>query len=165
MSAERDDPISADEHSRLEDLLARYAWSLDGADVETFASLFVSGGTVEDWTDRHEDPGPVEARAYALRCRGSRLFPGRQHWTADLQAWRASNGYRLRSFAMATQLLGPGSTVIVWTGYAEDAVVLEGEDVRFAARTIKPWNGEILAGFPDLVAVDARWAGARGMPA
>lgn len=149
MSAPR--TLDASDHVAIAELLTRWTRCLDSADLEGFVDLFEPGGVVHDSSDRHAGPVSLAAREYALRRYGEEGFPGRQHWTAHTELQPIPEGCWARSFGMATHLHRSGATAIPWLGSYEDVLVRHGRDWRFRERTISPWNGARLAGFPELV--------------
>lgn len=136
----------------LQDLIAAYAWALDTGDVEGMIACFVPGAVVIE--EVFEDPdvweGHAGIRAFAAHYFALAHFPGRQHHVTQTRFTRTEPEFAaFRSFAIVTECEGEPPYVIRFTGwYDDEAVRCEDGAWRFARRTIRLWDGEVLVNFP-----------------
>jgi hypothetical protein len=146
MSDHTDGPALAD-RALIEDLYTRFGWTLDTADIDGFAALFTPSAVIEDaFAGRYE--GPDAARRFAIAMRDRPDFPGRQHWTNQSLFERDEDGWRVRSFGIATQRHPEGAIFLPWVGHTDDRVVGHDGAWLFAERRFLRWSGDVLAGFP-----------------
>jgi hypothetical protein len=131
----------------IEDLYARFSWALATADIDTFAELFTPDAVLEDaFAGRFDGPGAARRFAEAMRDRPD--FPGRQHWTNQSVFEPDGDGWRVRSFGIATQRHPEGAVFLPWVGHTDDLVVVHDGAWRFARRRFERWEGDVLAAFP-----------------
>jgi hypothetical protein len=154
---------SVEDRFAIQDLCARYAWTLDAGDTDGFVACFTEDGLFEEI---------VVARGHAQIRRAVRqifhdnpLFAGRQHLISQTLFEPDPDGrsdhWRMRSFAHVIALRVTGATLF-WAGWYDDIVTkVEGEWL-FASRKPAKWQGEVLAGFPpggiSSLELPANWA-------
>lgn len=136
----------------LDDLIADYAWALDTGDTEALVRCFTEDAVVTEAV--FEDPdiweGHEGIRAFADHYFGAPGFAGRQHHVTQTQFTAVSQGaVSMRSFAFVTECEGEPPYVLRFAGWYEDeAVKVDRAEWRFKRRTIRLWDGEVLANFP-----------------
>ena len=111
--------------------------------------------TVQDYASRLSDPGSRKMGTFSY------LPPMGEAEIRRQVDWIVKNGWNpgiehtepefaaFRSFAIVTECEGEPPYVIRFTGwYDDEAVRCEDGAWRFARRTIRLWDGEVLANFP-----------------
>ncbi len=143
-------PLTLEDRFAIQDLLARYAWSLDTGDVDGLISCFTSDARMVE--EVFEDPDTWEGhegiRRLAEHYRNSKGFPGRQHHTTQLQIEGDTELCSARSFAFVTECHDEPPYLLRFTGYYLDKLVKVAGQWLFSERIIRLWDGEILSKFP-----------------
>lgn len=142
--------LSADDRLDIQDLTARYAWSLDTGDVEAFAACFLPEGVLrwETFERPVEWRGTAALRAFAGYFRGLPASAGRQHHVSNLRIAPADDGVRASAYVMVTWRRDDGPHPLIVLGYYEDLLRRDdGGTWRLARRVIRDWSGEVLARF------------------
>ena len=138
--------LSVEDRIAIADLYARYAWSLDTRDVETFATLFADDGAIE-----MPDVGRFEGRAEVLRygrlLTDDPTYPGRQHWIGQSLVEGDSEQCQVRSYGMVTGRSSDGVSAVRSLGYYTDKLVKVDGQWRFRDRVWQRWGGDILLRF------------------
>ncbi len=142
--------LSAEDRLAIQDLIARYGWSLDTGDIDGFVDCFSADATLRE--DVFEEPdtfvGHAAIRGMAGFFAGLPMFPGRQHHVTSILVEGAAPRCRVRAYCLVTDAnAGPGGAV-AFCGHYDDVVVKQGDRWRFERRLIRHWSGEILARFP-----------------
>ncbi|MGH8228429.1 MAG: nuclear transport factor 2 family protein [Steroidobacteraceae bacterium] len=134
----------------LDDLLARYAWSLDTGDVDGFLECFTPEAVVIEEVFEEPDrwEGHANLRRLAEHYKSVPDFPGRQHHVSQVLVEGDSERARIRSFTFVTECRGEPPYVVRFAGYYEDLAVKSRGVWRFEERTIRLWDGPVLARFP-----------------
>ena len=154
----------------IQELLARYAWSLDTGDEESFLSCFCREGALV-W-DVFETPGIWRGRAALHRFidyfRQRPESAGRQHHVSNLIVSACASGATARSYVLVALRAPEGPHVLNVMGYYEDDLTREDGRWRFARRVIRDWSGPVLGRFagqegtrsarPRPAALDGLWA-------
>jgi len=134
----------------IQDLIARYSWALDTGDVESFITLFTADAVITEAV--FEDPdvwsGPEGVRGLIEHYSNSAGFPGRQHHVTQILMQGDSRRVTARSFAFVTECRGEPPYTLRFTGYYDDVIVKVDGEWYFKERTIRLWDGPVLARFP-----------------
>jgi hypothetical protein len=141
--------LSAADRAEALDLFARYAWSLDTNDPDSFVECFAPNGTIvmpKDGTFT----GPDELRTYHQIVTGQELFPGRQHFISQSIIRGTSERATAKSYCQITYRDPQGKSIIQGLGYYQDELVRNGQQWQFARREFFRWGGEVLARFPQV---------------
>ncbi|MBZ5694613.1 MAG: nuclear transport factor 2 family protein [Acidobacteriia bacterium] len=143
-------PLTMEDRITINDLLAKFAWALDTGNVEALVACFTPTAVVVE--EIFEEPdrweGQENIRRFAEDYRRAPDFPGCQHHTSQVLIEGNSLRSAVRSFVFVTECRGEPPYPIRFTGYYDDQLVkLEGRWL-FQWRTIRLWDGEILARFP-----------------
>jgi hypothetical protein len=142
--------LSVADRIAIQDLIARYAWALDTGDVDSLVTCFTTDCAVIE--EVFEDPDRWEGHAGVRRLgehyRNSAGFPGRQHHVS--QSIVAGNSARcaVKSFAFVTECHGEPPYTLRFTGYYDDRLEKVDGQWLFQERTIRLWDGPVLARFP-----------------
>ncbi|HTR46354.1 MAG TPA: nuclear transport factor 2 family protein [Verrucomicrobiae bacterium] len=143
-------PLTLADRIAINDLIADYGWALDTGDVDALVACFIPDAVVIE--EVFEDPdrweGRDNIRRFAEHYRNVPSFPGRQHHVTQLQVKGDSRRCSARSFAFVTECQGEPPYTLRFTGYYEDQLVKVRNRWLFSARTIRLWDGEVLARFP-----------------
>ncbi len=142
----------ADTRFAIQDLISEYGWALDTGNADAFRHCFTQDSKVVE--EVFEDPdvwlGPEGAVDMLKHYANAPGFPGRQHHVTQTQ-YTEFTGSRacLRSFAFVTECHGEPPYTLRFAGYYDDEVVkCDDGEWRFFRRTIRLWDGEVLAAFP-----------------
>lgn len=162
-------PSTAD---RLEaqELLARYAWSLDTGDEQGFVDCFTRDGELV-W-DVFETPGRWQGEAALRRFiayfRSRPETAGRQHHISNLVLTTTPTGLNARAYVLVALRTGDGPHRLNVMGHYDDQLRREDGQLRLARRVICDWSGPVLARIagqdglrstrPRPAALDGLWA-------
>jgi ketosteroid isomerase-like protein len=142
--------ISVEDRVAIQDLIARYAWALDTGDIDSLVACFTADAVVIE--EVFEDPDRWEGhegiRALAEHYAASPGFPGRQHHVSQSIVEGSGECCSVRSFALVTECRGEPPYTLRFTGYYDDQLVKVGGEWLFKERTIRLWDGPVLARFP-----------------
>ena len=134
----------------IQDLIARYAWALDTGDVDTLVSCFTTDCAVIE--EVFEDPdrweGHEGVRRLGEHYKNSAGFPGRQHHVSQSLVEGDSERCSVRSFAFVTECRDEPPYTLRFTGYYDDRLQKVNGQWLFRERTIRLWDGPVLARFP-----------------
>lgn len=134
----------------IQDLIARYAWALDTGDIDSLVTCFTPDCVVIE--EVFEDPDRWEGREGVRRLgehyKNSPGFPGRQHHVSQSLVEGDALRCTVKSFAFVTECKGEPPYTLRFTGYYEDALVKVDGQWLFRERTIRLWDGPVLARFP-----------------
>lgn len=141
--------LAAVDQLAIREVIARYAWALDTADVEGFVACFWPDGAlvwdVFETTERWE--GEAALRHFASFFSNLPSSAGRQHHVTNTIIEACDEGARSRSYAAVALRQGDGPHVLHVMGYYEDQLRQQDGKWRFSSRVIHDWSGPILAGF------------------
>ena len=144
--------IATEDRFALADLIAAYGWALDTGDTEALVACFTPDARMveEVFEDADVWLGHAGIRALAAHYFGAPGFPGRQHHVTQTQYFPdGPDKVRMKSFAFVTECEGEPPYVLRFAGWYEDeAIRCEDGEWRFSARTIRLWDGAVLAKFP-----------------
>lgn len=134
----------------IHDLLARYAWALDTGHVDGFLDCFTPDAVVIEEVFEEPDrwAGHASLRRLAEHYRSVPDFPGRQHHVSQVLIEGRATEAQVRSFTFVTECRGEPPYIVRFAGYYEDRVVKRAARWKFAERTIRLWDGPVLARFP-----------------
>ncbi|MEO8308011.1 MAG: nuclear transport factor 2 family protein [Pseudomonadota bacterium] len=134
---------------QIQELIARYAWSLDTGDIEGFISCFSSEGALV-W-NVFDPPGCWQGHAALQRFISYFVArpesAGRQHHVSNLVIASHPDGAVARSYVLVALRAGGGPHLVTVMGHYEDLLVRDGADWRFARREIRDWSGPVLSRF------------------
>ena len=143
-------PLTIADRIAINDLIAEYAWALDTGDVDSLVACFTPDAVVIE--EVFEDPdrweGRDNIRRFAEHYRNVPNFPGRQHHVSQLVVKGDSKNCSARSFAFVTECQGEPPYTLRFAGYYDDKLVKVRNRWLFRERTIRLWDGEVLARFP-----------------
>ncbi len=141
--------LSTQDQLDIQQLIARYAWSLDTGDVEAFIRCFARDGALV-W-DAFDTPlrwsGTDELRHFIEGLRALPDSAGRQHHVSNLLIEPFESGARARAFVLVTLRKPDGAVQAHVTGHYEDELVVEDGEWRIRRRTIRDWAGPVLERF------------------
>lgn len=139
--------LAASDRLEIQELMARYAWSLDTGDEQSFVECFSSSGELA-W-EVFEQPGTWRGSEALRRFIGYfRQRPesaGRQHHVTNLLITPTAAGASSRSYVAVALRMGDGPHRLHVMGYYEDELVREGGRWCLARRCIRDWSGPVLA--------------------
>ena len=143
-------PITLEDRFAIQDLLARYAWSLDTGDVDGLVACFTPDARMveEVFEDADIWEGHDGIRRISEHYRNAPNFPGRQHHTSQLLIEGDTEECRARSFAFVTECHGEPPYLLRFAGYYTDHIVKTQGQWLFRERIIRLWDGAVLKGFP-----------------
>jgi len=143
-------PLGTDDRLAIQELMARYAWSLDTGHVDAFVRCFAEGAVVIEQV--FEDPdhwvGLDGIRKLAERFRNVPNFPGRQHHIGQLLLDGDAQQCKARSYAFVTECRGEPPYLLRFAGWYEDRLVKVEQRWLIAERVIRLWDGPVLERFP-----------------
>jgi SnoaL-like domain len=118
------DELPFEDRFRVHELLARYAWANDSANLEMLVGLFTPDAMVQPSTGER-----ITVRQWAMDTFSHSGRRGRQHWVQPISIEPTANGCTARSYWKVVQwLAGPNTKTITAMGYyADDCVKLNGE--------------------------------------
>ena len=142
--------LSVADRIAIQDLIARYAWALDTGDVDSLVTCFTTDCAVIE--EVFEDPDRWEGhdgvRRLGEHYRNAAGFPGRQHHVSQSLVEGNSERCSVKSFAFVTECHGEPPYTLRFTGYYDDWLAKIDGQWLFRERTIRLWDGPVLARFP-----------------
>jgi hypothetical protein len=133
----------------IQDVIARYAWALDTANVDAFVSCFCAQGVLIwdafDEPDRWE--GADALRAFITFFRDLPSSAGRQHHVSNIVITGTRVQARASSYVAVVLRQGDGPHAVNVMGYYEDDLVREAGAWRLRRRVIRDWSGPVLKNF------------------
>jgi hypothetical protein len=140
-------PLTLEDRVAIDELFAIYAWALDTGNVEIWESLFTEDALIED--PRGEFQGTANVREFLEDLRRNPTFPGRQHWIGQTVLEGDAQTCRAKSFAVVTALHRTGATNVHLVAWYDDVMVKAERGWIFQQRIVRPWDGDVLARFPE----------------
>jgi hypothetical protein len=141
--------LSTADRLEIQELTARYAWSLDTGDEDEFVACFCRSGELI-W-DVFETEGRWQGSDALSRFIGYfRQRPesaGRQHHVSNLVVTASAAGACARSYVAVALRQAQGPHVLNVMGYYEDELARENDRWLISRRYIRDWNGPVLARF------------------
>jgi ketosteroid isomerase-like protein len=142
--------LSVADRIAIQDLIARYAWALDTGDVDGLVACFTPDCVVIE--EVFEDPdrweGHAGVRGLGEHYKNSPGFPGRQHHVSQSIVEGDSERCTVKAFAFVTECRGEPPYTLRFTGYYDDVLLQVKGQWLFHERTIRLWDGPVLARFP-----------------
>jgi hypothetical protein len=142
--------LSVADRIAIQDLIARYAWALDTGDDDSLVTCFTKDCAVIE--EVFEDPDRWEGhdgvRRLGEHYRNAAGFPGRQHHVTQSLVEGNSECCSVKSFAFVTECHGEPPYTLRLTGYYADRLEKVDGQWLFRERTIRLWDGTVLARFP-----------------
>lgn len=141
--------LSAADRLEIQEVTARYAWSLDTGDEEGFAACFCRDGELvwDVFETEGRWRGAPALRRFIGYFRQRPESAGRQHHVSNLLIRPADTGAQARSYVIVTLRCVPGPHLVNVVGYYEDELQREDGHWRLARRYIRDWSGPVLASF------------------
>jgi SnoaL-like domain len=140
--------LSLEDRDAVYDVLRRYIWCMDTADVDGIAATFTRDGTVKDITGRHWD-GNDAARNFASHFIDRPDRPAAQHWVQHMDlAETGDASARVTSywFSVVRDSNDDRKFVTNLGRYIDTCVKIDGRWL-IKDKQIDPWNNEtVLAG-------------------
>ena len=142
--------LSLADRIAIQDLIARYAWALDTGDVDRLVSCFTTDCAVieEVFEDPYRWEGREGVRRLGEHYKNAAGFPGRQHHVSQSLIEGNSERCSVKSFAFVTECRGEPPYTLRFTGYYDDRLEKVNGQWLFRERTIRLWDGPVLARFP-----------------
>jgi len=133
----------------IQELTARYAWSLDTGDEDAFVACFCRQGELvwDVFEAEGRWRGAQALRRFIAYFRQRPESAGRQHHVSNLVVTPSDSGARARSYVAVAVRRAEGPHFINVMGYYEDELEREDGQWRFARRYIRDWSGPVLSGF------------------
>jgi len=133
----------------IQELTARYAWSLDTGDEDAFVACFCRHGELvwDVFETEGRWRGAQALRRFIAYFRQRPESAGRQHHVSNLVVTPSDSGARARSYVAVAVRRAEGPHFINVMGYYEDELEREDGQWRFARRYIRDWSGPVLSGF------------------
>jgi ketosteroid isomerase-like protein len=142
--------LSVADRIAIQDLIARYAWALDTGEVEALVRCFTPDCVVIE--EVFEDPdrweGHEGVRRLGEHYRNAAGFPGRQHHVSQSLVEGEGERAAVKSFAFVTECRGEPPYTLRFTGYYDDRLLKRDGQWLIRERTIRLWDGPVLARFP-----------------
>ena len=144
--------LAVEDRIALQDLIAAYSWALDTGDADALVACFTEDCRMVE--EVFEDPDIWEGhdgiRGLMRHYANAPGFPGRQHHVTQVQYMPQGDGtVRMRGFAFVTECHGEPPYTLRFAGYYTDVAVKDTDGQwRFRTRTVRLWDGEVLARFP-----------------
>ena len=144
--------LAIEDRIALQDLIAAYSWALDTGDADALVACFTADCRMVE--EVFEDPDIWEGhdgiRGLMRHYGNAPGFPGRQHHVTQVQYMPQDDGtVRMRGFAFVTECYGEPPYTLRFAGYYSDLAVKDADSAwRFAERTVRLWDGEVLKSFP-----------------
>lgn len=141
--------LSASDRLEIHELIARYAWTLDTADVEGFVGCFTDDGEMI-W-DAFEEPdrwqGADKLRGFIQFLATRPNAAGRQHHIGNVMVDGEGDEAEAKSYVTVTFRRGEGPYPVTFAGYYHDQVVRQDGRWLFRQRWVRDWSGPVLKGF------------------
>ena len=162
-------PTTAD-RVEAQELLARYAWSLDTGDEQGFVDCFIDDGELvwDVFAETGHWHGQAALRRFVAYLRARPETAGRQHHVSNLVLTATTQGLLAHAYVMVALRCEEGPHRLNVMGYYEDELRRQDGQLRIAKRTIRDWSGPVLAGIagqdgqrstrPRPAALDGLWA-------
>lgn len=143
------DPVSAADKIEIHELLARYAWAYNTADVEGFVGCFAQDATMREDVFEEEDRwfGHDEIRSMAEHFFSIPGFAGRQHHANQIVIEGSSRRCNVRAYCIVVEPRDGEPCAIPFAGYYNDVVVKVGGRWLFQERIVRHWSGPVLRNF------------------
>ena len=139
-------PLSAEDWVAIQELYARSAWTFDTGDAAGFVDTFTADGTL-DMAQKHAGQAAITAFMADVLAKDPWL-PYAQHLVTGLQVTGDGSRATARAYVTRTHRLpgaNRGNCMVVWAGYSTDALSKTAAGWRFSARTLRAWEGEVVA--------------------
>jgi hypothetical protein len=162
--------FTSNDRLEIHELMARYAWSLDTGDEESFVACFCSDGELvwDVFATEGRWRGAAALRRFIGYFRQRPESAGRQHHVSNLIVTPTAAAAQARCYVAVALRREPGPHLLHVMGYYEDELAREDGHWRIARRCIRDWSGPVLARFagqegarsarPRPEALDGLWA-------
>jgi hypothetical protein len=139
--------MTADDRLAVQDLLVRYSWALDTADVDAYADLFTADARLHISNTFTE--GREAIREYIARFVDRPDWLGSQHYNGQIMFEEGdSERCALRCYCMIARRSADSGTIVVRTlGTYRDVCVKSGGSWFFQQRTFEAWDEGKVADF------------------
>lgn len=135
-------PLTADDRFEIEDLLGRYFWAVDTADIESVVAAFTTDAVIRYGNSQRYE-GADGVRRFAVRAIGDNTVRGRMHFNRPLFVEHADDGVRMRSYLISPRWTTHDDAMVLGTlRYTEDTFVRTAAGWRIKERAIFSWNDE-----------------------
>jgi hypothetical protein len=133
----------------IQELTARYAWSLDTGDEDAFVDCFCHDGELvwDVFETEGRWRGVLALRRFIGYFRQRPESAGRQHHVSNLVVTPTDSGACARSYVAVALRRADGPHALNVMGYYEDELARENGRWRFSRRYIRDWSGPVLARF------------------
>jgi hypothetical protein len=141
--------FNSSDRLEIQELTARYAWSLDTGDEEAFVACFCRDGELvwDVFETEGRWRGSLALRRFIAYFRQRPESAGRQHHVSNLVVTPTDVGAHARSYVAVALRRDDGPHLLHVMGYYEDDLAREDGRWLFSRRYIRDWSGPVLAGF------------------
>jgi hypothetical protein len=138
--------MSADDRFGVQDLLARYAWTIDTADVEACVANFAPDGALVMGTTHHR--GHEEIRKWAHQLVSKETFAGTQHHNAQIFFVDGDGSTcHVKSYGAVLARLRDGTVQLRALGIYRDTCVKVDGTWLFEERRWEAWDADKISFF------------------
>jgi hypothetical protein len=134
--------VPFEDRAAIQELMARYAWTLDVDDPDGTVALFTPDGVFDGTSGTYEGHARIREMAASSRRREAPHLV--QHWVANSLFDGDGERCTVRSMCIGPST-GGGAPALAFVGYYLDRCVKVGGAWRFAYRRWRPWSGEMPA--------------------
>jgi hypothetical protein len=133
----------------IQELTARYAWSLDTGDEDAFVACFCRDGELvwDVFETEGRWRGAEALRGFIGYFRQRPESAGRQHHVSNLIVTPTASGASATCYVTVVMRREPGPHLLHVMGYYEDELRRQDGQWRFARRRIRDWSGTVLSRF------------------
>jgi hypothetical protein len=141
--------FSISDRVEIQELTARYAWSLDTGDEDAFVACFCRNGELvwDVFETEGRWCGAPALRRFIGYFRQRPESAGRQHHVSNLVVTPSDSGAIAKSYVAVALRRGDGPHLLNVMGYYEDELERQNGQWLFARRYIRDWSGPVLARF------------------
>jgi len=132
--------IDAATDAAIRQLIARYCWALDTADLPALGGLFTPDCVFQDTSGKRYEGRPA-ALAYFTWLTALPSFRGRRHHIDNLVYVAIGGDCRTKSYWLVEKWEAASERKLIdFVGWSSDRFVLQGGQWRFAERILHYWR-------------------------
>jgi hypothetical protein len=141
--------LTSEDRREIQELIYRYAWSLDTGDVDRFVDCFCPDGVLIwdafETPDRYE--GAEALRRFVTFLRDLPDSAGRQHLVGNTLIEGEADEARASSYVIVFKRQAEGPNLVGVMGWYEDELQRSADGWRIRKHVIRDWSGPVLARF------------------
>ena len=142
-------PLTADDRFEIEDLLGRYFWAVDTADVDAVVAVFTHDAVVRYGTGQRYE-GSDGIRGFAIRAIGDHTARGRMHFSRPLFVEVRGDAVLMRSYLISPRWTAHDNAIVLGTlRHTEDLFIKTAGGWRIQERAIFLWNDQTAPRAPE----------------